>query len=217
MRYTAANSPKVGGYRGIPCRKGQAPSLRGGACDFALSCGKRGCCCAARRGRRALQGECGFARRIASVECCCAERRGRRSLPGVCGFAEGRSKPLPLLRGRRDAAPYKAAAGSSLSFPLWGKVASAVRRMTEEGERYRQQTVKPFAHSHGCGHFHIAVPPRSPSPVALVGGTLPRRGRDRERANRKNTLYKSPPPRYNTTSNQIRREARVCRAAFPRP
>ena len=38
-----------------------------------------------------------------------------------------------LLRGRRDAAPYKAAAGSSLSFPLWGKVAFAVRRMTEEG------------------------------------------------------------------------------------
>ena len=31
---------------------------------------------------------------------------------------------------------------------------------------------------HGCGHFHGEIPPRSPSPVALEGGTLPRWGRE---------------------------------------
>ena len=44
------------------------------------------------------------------------------------------------------------------------------------------QTVKTFAYLHGCGHFHIAVPQRSPSPVALVGDTLPRWGREGVRA-----------------------------------
>ena len=49
IRFTFANSPGVGGDWGVSCRKGQAPSLRGGACEFALSCGKRRCCCAACR------------------------------------------------------------------------------------------------------------------------------------------------------------------------
>ena len=58
---------------------------------------------------------------------------------------------------------------------------SPARRMTEEGERDRLQTVKFVAYPPGCGHFHIAVPPRSP-PAALVGGTLPRWGRKWVRA-----------------------------------
>ena len=63
-----------------------------------------------------------------------------------------------------------------------GGIRRSPARMTEEGERDRQQTVKPFSYLHGCGHFHIAVPPRSPSPAALVGGTLPRWGREGVRA-----------------------------------
>ena len=78
MRCAPADSPKVGGHPGIPCRKGQAPSLRGGACEFAQSCGERGDSCAARRGRRAL--------------------RGLRIRPGSAdsgAFPAGRGKPLP--------------------------------------------------------------------------------------------------------------------------
>ena len=59
---------------------------------------------------------------------------------------------------------------------------SPARRMTEEGEPHRLQTVKPLLFPAAGGHFHSAVPSRSPSPVALVGDTLPRWGRDRERA-----------------------------------
>ena len=59
---------------------------------------------------------------------------------------------------------------------------SPARRMTEEGEPHRLQTVKPLLFPAAGGHFHITLPPCSPSPVALVGDTLPRWGRDRERA-----------------------------------
>ena len=55
---------------------------------------------------------------------------------------------------------------------------SPARRMTEEGEPHRLQTVKPLLFPAAGGHFHIEVPPCSPSPVALEGDTLPRcRGR----------------------------------------
>ena len=59
---------------------------------------------------------------------------------------------------------------------------SPARRMTEEGEPDRLRTVKSFVYPTGFGHFYIAVPPRSPAPVALVGDTLPRWGREWERA-----------------------------------
>ena len=54
--------------------------------------------------------------------------------------------------------------------------------MTEEGERDRLRAAKPLHTLRRCGLFHVAVPPRSPSPAALVGGTLPRWGREGERA-----------------------------------
>ena len=80
--------------------------------------------------------------------------------------------------------PDKVATGSPFLPPAGegGIRRSPARRMTEEGEPHRLQTVKSFVHPHGCGHFHVALPPRSPSPVALVGDTLPRWGRDWERA-----------------------------------
>ena len=110
-----------------------------------------------------------------------AERRGRRSLRGkaadspnvydnLAAAAGGVGTPPPTrpLRVR----PFLPPAGEG------GIRRSPARRMTEEGERDRQQTGKSFAYAHGCDHFHIAVPSRSPSPAALVGGTLPRWGRE---------------------------------------
>ena len=115
---------------------------------------------------------------------CCAERRGRRSLPGVCEFAEGGIKPFPCAAGAvEDAGPYSCAATNARHpfLPPAGEGGirrSPARRMTEEGERDRLLTVQSFAYSHSCGHFHSAVPSRSPSPAALVGDTLPRWGRE---------------------------------------
>ena len=127
--------------------------------------------------------------------CSCAERRGRRSLPGVCEFAEGGINPFPCAAGAvEDAGPYSCAATNARHpfLPPAGEGGirrSPARRMTEEGEPHRLQTVKPLLFPAAGGHFHIAVPSRSPSPVALVGDTLravedagPYTGRDRERA-----------------------------------
>ena len=130
---------------------------------------------------------CEFAQYCGKLGRCCAERRGRRSLPGVCGFAIGGSKPFPSAAGAvGDAGPYRHRCLLFLPFlPPAGEGGirrSPARRMTEEGEPNRQQTVQSFAHPHSCVHFRIAIPSRSPSPVALVGDTLPRWGRDRERA-----------------------------------
>ena len=111
MRYTLADSPGVGGNRDISCRKGQAPSLRGGACEFARSCGKRGHCC--------------------------AERRGRRSLPGVCEFAEGGIKPFPCAAGAvEDASPYSCAATNArhpFPFPSGGRWHPPIPREADDG------------------------------------------------------------------------------------
>ena len=89
-------------------------------------------------------------------------------------------KTSPQLRGRRDAAPYRAVRARPFLPPAGegGIRRSPARRMTEEGEPDRLQAVKSFAYSPGCGHFCIAVPSRSPSPVALAGDTLPRWGRE---------------------------------------
>ena len=59
---------------------------------------------------------------------------------------------------------------------------SPARRMTEEGEPYRLLTAKSDAFLTAACHFHGAVPSSSPSPAALVGGTLPRWGRERTAA-----------------------------------
>ena len=138
----------------------------------------------------------------------------------------------PLLRGRRDAAPYKAAACFPHFLPPAGEGGirrSPARRMTEEGEPHRLQTVKPLLFPAAGGHFHIEVPPRSRSPVALVGDTLPRWGRDRERAlwschrgrfslttfshGKRKTCHPAPSPL--TTSPHSREPPRFLSAAFP--
>ena len=59
---------------------------------------------------------------------------------------------------------------------------SPARRMTEEGEPCRLLTAKSTTFLTAACHFHGAVPSGSPSPAALVGGTLPRWWRDRTAA-----------------------------------
>ena len=90
-----------------------------------------------------------------------------------------------------------------------GSRRSPARRMTEEGEPDRLQTVQSFAYSHGCGHFCIAVPSRSPSPVALAGDALPRWGRE----------WAADAPKTMKTSPQLRgrRDAAPYRTVRARP
>ena len=95
-----------------------------------------------------------------------------RADPGAPGSSTEDKRHVRRIRSRHFLPP----AGEG------GIRRSPARRMTEEGERDRLQTVKFVAYPPGCGHFHIAVPPRSPSPAALVGGTLPRWGREWVRA-----------------------------------
>ena len=157
IRYTFADSPKVGGHRGVPCRKGQAPSLRGGDCGFAQNCGKMGALLRGTPGTAFPTGHVRIRRTFVMIS------------PLLRGGGVGTPPPTRPLRVR----PFLPPAGEG------GIRRSPARRMTEEGERDRQQTVKSFAYPHPCNHFHSALPPRSPSPAALVGGTLPRRGRER--------------------------------------
>ena len=133
---------------------------------------------------------------------CAARMRIRPRSADIRAFPAGRGKPLPYGEALADspkvAGNVGVAAGPSgtpaPTRPLrafrpflppageGGVRRSPARRMTEEGEPDRLHTVKSFTYSHGCGHFHIAVPSRSPSPVALVGDTLPRWGREWVRA-----------------------------------
>ena len=148
MRCTPADSPKVGGHPGIPCRKGQAPSLRGGACEFAQSCGERGDSCAARRGRRALRGL-----RIRLTGCFGSVllrgtprtafptglvriRRRLNQVADVCCRPSRTPPPTRPLRVPHFLPP----AGEG------GIRRSPARRMTEEGEPDRLQTVQSFAY-----------------------------------------------------------------------
>ena len=107
MRYTVANSPKVGGCRDIPCRKGQAPSLQGNGCGFA--------------------GRCGLTlvllRNVGDDVPYVEKLRIRRTFMEIS----------QLLRGRRDAAPYKAAAGSSLPSPSGGRWHPPIPREADDG------------------------------------------------------------------------------------
>ena len=169
----------------------QAPSLRGGACGFARRRGKRGI--AARRagvgapynvGGCTLRGRCGFARRFASVPCSCAERRDGVPYLACADLPYVESNFSHVLRGpSRTPAPTVARLRMHATHFLppageGGIRRSPARRMTEEGEPHRLQTVKPLLFPAAGGHFHIEVPPCSPSPVALEGDTLPRcRGR----------------------------------------
>ena len=52
--------------------------------------------------------DCEFAKRFAKNALLLPARRGRRALRvGGCGFAGCLLKTAPVLRGRRDAAPYR--------------------------------------------------------------------------------------------------------------
>ena len=193
MRDTFADSPKVGGHPGIPCRKGQAPSQRGRGCGFAQRCGKRGRGCAERRGRRSLPGRKRIRRRWWLVFAVAA--------PGAPGSARPITEVLrirrmfviisPLLPGRRDAAPYRVAVRFPFPSPSGGRWHPPIPREADDGRGRTRPLAngKSFANSRVRCHFHIALPPRSPSPAALVDGTLPRWGRERERA-----LPCKPPP-----------------------
>ena len=86
------------------------------------------------------------------------------------------STPFPTRPKANPQAPFLPPAGKG------GIRRSPARRMTEEGESYRLQTVYSVRRSPQLRSFTVAVPLRSPSPAALVGGTLPRWGRERERA-----------------------------------
>ena len=104
-----------------------------------------------RRPRRSAQQYRTEASRPANPHSPCRGRRPRRPRSNAAFPANnGRIrrtflKISPLLPGRRDAGPYKAAARSPPILPPAGEGGirrSPARRMTEEGERDRLQTVK---------------------------------------------------------------------------
>ena len=146
--------------------------------------------CRARRPRRALQRGWTRIRRTWCMELAAAARNAGDGVPyracanspkvesNLSRVLRGPSRtPAPTVaRLRMHATHFLSPAGEG------GIRRSPARRMTEEGEPHRLQTVKPLLFPAAGGHFHIEVPSRSPSPVALVGDTLPRWGRDRERA-----------------------------------
>ena len=124
------------------------------------------------------------------VSALCRGRRPRRPRSNTKDKQKRPANPQRFLVGRADPGAPRSSTPfstnprrmrSSHFLPPAGEGGSRrspARRMTEEGEPDRLLTVKSFAYTHSCGHFYIAVPSRSPSPVALVGDTLPRWGRE---------------------------------------
>ena len=93
----------------------------------------------------------------------CRARRPRRAAQQRPVFSKPPANPQP-----------------SFPSPSGGRWHPPIPREADDGRGRRRPLAdgKTVAYSRVCGHFHGAVPPRSPSPAALVGDTLPRWGRE---------------------------------------